>query len=258
MQTRIIVIYLKISNWNKHQILWYVCVINIHDIFFYVFVCVTIIVVLQRIYPYCLSLICDNYETIKNVTWIADWANYCNAGYMSHTYDCIQSSNLAMMGMTSLGTTKTNVYGNKTKSTKTVTTLKTPITITSTNNDISSDDNSDFDISSSDDDSKQESNQIINLVKEGFSRFTVHNGCKEMGYDALMSVIFFVFLIVPTRTTHCHFAPTIPTPTTKHIFVHSDMSVFENFPSIFLKKQFKNKKKLGSNTTNQNMHTGKQ
>ena len=139
-----------------------------------------------------MSLICDNYQTVKNVTWIVDWANYCNAGYMSRTYDCTQSSNLAMMGMTSLGTTKTNVYGNKTNSTTTVTTLKTPIsTETTVATNKNTDDDSDFEVSS-DDDSKEEQKQIINLVKEGFSRFTIHNGCKEMGYDALMLVTFFV------------------------------------------------------------------
>ena len=104
----------------------------------------------QRIYAYALRLVVDDYELIKAVTNIIDWANCVESGFMSDLYDPFMQAMLAMKAMISIGVT-----------------------------------DFDCDVDLIDD--------ALNLVSDGFSRFTVHNGCVELAYDTILYVPFFFF-----------------------------------------------------------------
>ena len=129
----------------------------------------------QQTYPYALRLVTSNKTIIKLVTCIVDWLLYCECGFYSSVVDPIHIADVALYAMTRLGIAKPTVD-----------------TVIDSENDAKSK-------------SKYHNDRIpINWIEtNGFSRFTAHNGCKELSRDALMYVFFVCFFQPPFYINIC-------------------------------------------------------
>lgn len=109
-----------------------------------------------------MRLVTSNITIIKFVTCIIDWLIYCESGFFSRVVDPIRTADIALYAMTRLGIAKPTVD-----------------TVLAGNNDAKMK-------------SKHHNDKIpVQWIEtNGFSRFTAHNGCKELSRDALMYVLF--------------------------------------------------------------------